>query len=49
MVECGRGGKWGLGIKEDIRWDEHWVLCVSNESSESTPKAKSTLYTLYAS
>ena len=30
-------------------WDEHWVLYVSDETWESTPKTKSTLYTLYVS
>ena len=39
-------GKWVMGIEEGT-WDEHWVLYVSNEPGESTPKTKSTLYTLY--
>ena len=30
-------------------WDEHRMLYVSNEPRESTPKTKSTLYTLYVS
>ena len=36
-----------MGIEEGTCWDEHWVLYVSNEPRESTPKTKSTLYTLY--
>ena len=42
-------GKWMMGIEEGTFWDEHWVLYVSDESWESTPKPKSTLYTLYVS
>ena len=38
-----------VGIEEGPCWDEHWVLYVSNEPWESTPKTKSTLYTLYVS
>ena len=47
----GSGGerKWVMGIEEGTCWDEHWVLRVSGESRESTPKTKSTLYTLYVS
>ena len=45
----GERGKWMMGIEEGICWDEHWVLYVSNESRESTPKTKSTLYTLSVS
>ena len=41
--------KWVMGIEEGTCWDEHWVLYVSDESWESTLKAKSTLYTLYVS
>ena len=37
-----------MGIEEGT-WDEHWVLYVSDESQESTPKTKSTLYMLYVS
>ena len=33
-------GKWALGIEEGTCWDEHWLLYVSDESWESTPKAK---------
>ena len=42
-------GKWVMGFGERTCWDEHWVLYVSDESQESTPKTKSTLYTLYVS
>ena len=42
-------GKWVMDIEEGICWDEHWVLYESDESWESTPKTKSTLYTLYVS
>ena len=39
-------GKWVIGIKEGICWDEHWVLYGSDEPWESTPKTTSTLYIL---
>ena len=42
-------GKWVMGIEEGTCWDEHWVLYISDEPWESTPKTKSTLYTLYVS
>ena len=47
-------GGWGkgemvMGIEDGACWDKHWVLYVSDESWESTPKTKSTLYTLYVS
>ena len=35
---------WVMGIKEGTCWDEHWVLCVSNESLNSTPETITTLY-----
>ena len=38
-----------MGIEKGTCWDEHGILYVSNESWESTPKAKSTLYILYVS
>ena len=38
-----------MGTEEGTFWDEHWVLYVSDESRESTPKTKSPLYTLYVS
>ena len=41
-------GRWMMGTEEGTCWDEHWVLYVSDESQESTPEAKSTLYTLHA-
>ena len=37
-----------MGIEEGT-WDEHWVLYISDELWESTPKTKSTLYSLYVS
>ena len=45
----GERGKWVMGIKGGTRWDEHWALYESDELQESTPKVKSTLYTLYVS
>ena len=47
MAGQGRG-KWAMDIEGNC-WDEHWVLYVSDEPRESTPKTKSTLYTLYVS
>ena len=44
----GEKRKWVMGIEEGTCWDEHWGLYVSDESQESTPEAKSTLYTLHA-
>ena len=41
--------KWVMRIEEGTCWNEHWVLYVSDEPWESTPKTKSTLYTLYVS
>ena len=32
------------GIKENICWDEHWVLYVNDESLNSTPETIITLY-----
>ena len=37
-----------MGIEGGTCWDVHWVLYVGDESWESTPEAKSTLYTLLA-
>ena len=45
----GEKGKWVVGIEEGTCWDEPWVLSISDEPQESTPKTKSTLYTLYVS
>ena len=41
-----RGGEWMMGIEEGTCWDERWVLYGSDESWESMPEVKSTLYTL---
>ena len=41
---AGERGKWVMGIEEGTCWDEHWMLYVSDESWESTPEAKKTLY-----
>ena len=49
MGEVREKGKWVTGIEEGTCWDEHWVLYVSDESRESTPKTMSRLYTLYVS
>ena len=38
-----------MGIEECTCWNEHWVLYVSDEAWESTPKDKSIPYTLYVS
>ena len=37
---AGRGewAKWGMGIKEGTRWDDPWVLYVTDESLNSTPE-----------
>ena len=41
-------GRQGRGENEESTcWDAHWVLYVSDEPRESTPKTKSILYTLY--
>ena len=45
----GRGKEWVTGIEEGTCGDLHWVFYVSDKSQESTPKANSTLYTLYVS
>ena len=37
-------GKWVMGIKEGTCWDEHLVLYIRDESLDSTPEAKTTLY-----
>ena len=37
-------GKWVMGIEEGTCWDEHWVMYGSDESQDSTPEAKPTLY-----
>lgn len=38
-----------MDIEEDTCWNEYWMLYVDDESRESIPKAKSTLYRLYVS
>ena len=38
-----------MGTEEGTCWDEPWVSYVSDESWESTPEAKSTVYTMYVS
>ena len=35
---------WVRGIKEDICWDEYWVLYIGDESLESTPEIIIALY-----
>ena len=42
----GERGKWVMGIEEGTCWAEDWVLYVSDEPRESTPKTKSVLCTL---
>ena len=40
-------GEWGkrvMGIKESTCWDGYGVLYVRDESLDSTPEAKTTLY-----
>ena len=49
LMEVEGKGRWVMGTEGGTCWDEHGVLYVSNESWESTPKAKSTLYTLCVS
>ena len=41
----GERGKWAMGTEESTCW----VLYVSDEPRERTPKTKSTLHTLYVS
>ena len=45
----GKRGKWVMGIEEGTCSEKHWVLYISDEPRESTPKTKSTLYKLYVS
>ena len=49
MGASGERGKWVMGIEEGTCWDEYWVSYVSDESWDSTPKTKRTLYMLYVS
>ena len=46
---AGERGKRVMSIEEGTFWDEHWVLYLSDESWESTPQTKSTLYVLSVS
>ena len=40
----GRWGKWVMGIKEDMCFDEHWVLYATNESLKATSKSNDIVY-----
>ena len=46
MEGAGERGNWVMGIEEGTCWDEHWMLYVNDESWESMPKTKSTLYVM---
>ena len=37
-------GQLGVGIKEGTCWNEHWVLCATEESLNSTPETNNTFY-----
>lgn len=43
----GGWAKWVMGIEEGNCCDEHWVLYVSGESLDSTPKTSIVLYVNY--
>ena len=44
-TEVGGGwARWVIGTKEGTCYDEHWVLYVSDESLNFTPKTNITLY-----
>ena len=49
QTEGARGwqGKQVMGTEEGTSWDEPWAFYLSDASRESTPKTKSTLYTVY--
>ena len=49
MGRSGGEGKWVIDIEEGTFGDKNWVLYINDESWESTPGAKGTLYTLYVS
>ena len=36
--------RWVMGIEEGTRYDEYWVLHVSDESLNSTPETNTALY-----
>ena len=40
MGAVGKKGKWVVGIEEGSCWDEPWVLSISDEPRESTPKPR---------
>lgn len=40
----GDRARWVRGIKEGTYWDEHWVLCVSDEPLISAPETNIALY-----
>ena len=40
----GGWAKWVMGTKEGTCWDEHWALCVSDESLGSSPETNITWY-----
>ena len=42
--QLGGWAKQVMGIKEDTRWDEYWVLYVSGKSLNSTPVTNTALY-----
>ena len=45
ILGWGLGGvKWVIGIREGTSRDEHWMSYVRDESLDSTPEAKTTLY-----
>ena len=44
-MEVGGGwARWVMGIKEGTCCEEHWVLCVSDESLNSAPETNIALY-----
>ena len=44
MKVAGGDEGWALGIKEGTCWNEVWVLCVSDESLNSTPETNNAQY-----
>ena len=42
----GGGGNRVMGIEEETCCDEHWVLCVTNESLNTTSKTNDVLYSV---
>ena len=45
----GERGKWVMSIDGGNCWDKHLEFYASDKPQKSTPKTKSTLYTLYVS